>query len=52
MTKEPNTHIWVNLSARGSISLPKFDTKLNFLAIKPSKISVIPDIVKNIKASK
>jgi len=46
-----NIAIWVVLSARGSISLPKFVIKLNFLAIKPSSTSVIPEAVKNIKAS-
>ena len=40
-----------NLSTIGSINFPKLVIKLNYLAIKPSKISVIPDSVKSIKAS-
>ena len=39
---------WVALSANGSISFPKSVIKLNFLAIKPSSISVIPESVKKL----
>ena len=42
----------VALSARGSISLPKFVIKLNFLAINPSNISVKAEIVRNINAKR
>ena len=38
---------WVALSAKGSISFPKFVIKLNFLAIKPSSTSVNPENVSN-----
>jgi hypothetical protein len=41
----------VILSANGSISFPKLVIKLNFLAIVPSNISVIPDKVRNIIAN-
>ena len=49
-TRDAKVAIWVNLSASGSISFPKLEIRLNFLAINPSAISVIPDIVKNTKA--
>ena len=39
------------MSARGSINFPKSLIKSNFLAIVPSKISVIPEIEKTIIAS-
>ena len=42
----------VALSARGSISLPKFVIKLNFLAINPSNISVKAEMVRNINANR
>ena len=40
----------VNLSAKGSINFPKSVMKLNFLAIVPSKMSVIPEIENTIIA--
>lgn len=49
-TREVRVAICVSLSANGSISFPKLDIKLNFLAINPSAISVKPDNVKNMKA--
>ena len=49
-TKDVSVEICVNLSANGSINFPKLDIKLYFLAIKPSAISVIPEIVKNTNA--
>ena len=39
------------MDASGSINFPKLDTRLNFLAIKPSAMSVIPDIVNIINAA-
>ena len=37
------------MSAKGSINLPKLVIRLNFLAIAPSKISVIPENLKQEK---
>ena len=51
-TSDAKVAICVNLSANGSMSFPKLDIKLNFLAINPSAISVIADNVKNTKANK
>ena len=44
--------ICVHLSAKGSISFPKLVIKLNFLAIKPSNISVKPETVNITNAAK
>ena len=50
--KATKVNNWLALSASGSISFPKFETKLNFLAIIPSKTSVNPEIVSKIAAVK
>ena len=46
-TNAPSVNNCVALSANGSINFPKSVIKLNFLAIKPSNTSVIPESVKN-----